>query len=221
MIVAELPFTLSCHPTLRLHHLFYFIRASLVPLRGIEPLCIAGGGHSGAFELAHRVVSLGAAVAAHARICHREILVRSTPHRSRVRPHTVVGIRTTHHHGHRVPARSIPQLPALDEIVDRTINLFTKHHTVSTLLFSKSHQDQLPQFPGLRLPKLMLHHRSRRSLSRFRHHAYFFFLEAKRNETELWVWLTIKKRRFEHTVKLGRESRAILALGDRARACCK
>lgn len=146
MIVAELPFTLSCHPTLRLHHLFYFIWASLVPLRGIEALRIAGGGHSGAFELAHRVVSLGAAISAHARVCHREFQVRSTPHRSRVRPHTVVGIGTTHHHGHRVPARGIPQLPALDEIVDRTINLFT-NITRSANCYFPNHTRQTPTVP--------------------------------------------------------------------------
>lgn len=38
-------------------------------------------------------------------------------------PPTVLRIGTTHHHGHRVPARSIPQFAALDEIVDRTVDL--------------------------------------------------------------------------------------------------
>lgn len=37
--------------------------------------------------------------------------------------HTVVGIRTTHHEGHGVPPRSIPQLTALDEVVNRPIDL--------------------------------------------------------------------------------------------------
>jgi hypothetical protein len=39
------------------------------------------------------------------------------------RPPTVLRIGTAHHHGHRVPARSIPQLAALNEIVDRTVDL--------------------------------------------------------------------------------------------------
>lgn len=46
VIVAELPFTLCRHPTLRLHHLFYFIRTALVPLRGVEALCVPGRGGS-------------------------------------------------------------------------------------------------------------------------------------------------------------------------------
>lgn len=37
--------------------------------------------------------------------------------------HTVVGIRTTHHEGHGVSPRSIPQLAALDEVVNRPIDL--------------------------------------------------------------------------------------------------
>lgn len=37
--------------------------------------------------------------------------------------HTVVGIRTTHHEGHGVPPRGIPQLAALDEVVNRPIDL--------------------------------------------------------------------------------------------------
>lgn len=32
VVVAELPFTLGCHPTLCLHHLLYFIGSTLVPL---------------------------------------------------------------------------------------------------------------------------------------------------------------------------------------------
>lgn len=76
VVVAELPFTLCRHPTLRLHHLFYFIRAILVPLRGIEALRISGGMHSGAFELADRMVSLGAAAAAaHTRVCRYQIRI--------------------------------------------------------------------------------------------------------------------------------------------------
>lgn len=66
MIVAELPFTLSRHPTFCLHHLLYFIRATLVTLRGIEALRVAGRVHSRTLELADRVVSLRAAT--HARV---------------------------------------------------------------------------------------------------------------------------------------------------------
>jgi hypothetical protein len=52
VIVAELPLTLCCHPTLRLHHLFYFVGATLETLG-----CIVTGGVRVA-ELADRVVTL-------------------------------------------------------------------------------------------------------------------------------------------------------------------
>lgn len=39
--------------------------------------------------------------------------------------HTVVGIGTTHHQGHGVPARRRPQLAALDEVVDGPVDLYT------------------------------------------------------------------------------------------------
>ena len=57
VIVAELPLTLCCHPTLRLHHLLYFIGATLETLRGIEALDIGTGMHPG-IELADRVMTL-------------------------------------------------------------------------------------------------------------------------------------------------------------------
>lgn len=41
-------------------------------------------------------------------------------------PHTVLRVGPAHHHRHRVPARSIPQLAALDKVVDRAVNLFTE-----------------------------------------------------------------------------------------------
>jgi hypothetical protein len=66
VVVAELPFTLCRHPTLRLHHLLYFIRTTLVTLRGVETLHIAGLVHARALEFADRVVSLRAAT--HARV---------------------------------------------------------------------------------------------------------------------------------------------------------
>lgn len=61
VVVAELPLTLCCHPTLCLHHLFHLIWAALVPLGGIEALEIARGGHARVIEFADRVVTLGAA----------------------------------------------------------------------------------------------------------------------------------------------------------------
>jgi hypothetical protein len=123
MIVAEFPLTLCCHPTLRLHHLFHLVGTTLEPLGSIEPLGIARRGHSVAIELADRMVSLGATT--RARVCQRD----KSETRSGCHPcpqHTVVGVGPAHHHGHRIPPRSIPQLPALDEIVDRTIDLCKK-----------------------------------------------------------------------------------------------
>jgi hypothetical protein len=121
VIVSEFPLTLCCHPTLRLHHLFHLVGTTLVPLGGIEPLGIARRGHSVAIKLADRMVSLRATT--HTRVCQRD----KSESRSGCHPcpqHTVVGVGPAHHHGHRISPRSIPQLPALDEIVDRTIDLW-------------------------------------------------------------------------------------------------
>lgn len=154
------------------------------------------------------------------------------------RPPTVLRIGTAHHHGHRIPARSIPQLAALDEIVDRTVDLWrekkVRQHSssaqfspqVSPILKAhrKSQARQLgigiinssigpigaclvpnqatlifgshpmcPSTTALRLPRNQQYGREQRNRRKWR--------------------LT------EHTVKLGGESRAIIALGNGARAC--
>lgn len=59
VIVAELPLTLRCHPTFRLHHLFYFIGAALETLGGIEAWHVRARVHTGSIEVANRVMALG------------------------------------------------------------------------------------------------------------------------------------------------------------------
>ena len=71
VIVAELPLTLCRHPTLRLHHLFYFIGATLESLRGIEALNVGSRVHP-RIELADRVMTLGHRVD-HAWICYSRL----------------------------------------------------------------------------------------------------------------------------------------------------
>lgn len=55
VVIAEFPFTLCRHPTLRLHHLLYFIGTTLESLRRVEALGVGVG--AGAIELADRVVT--------------------------------------------------------------------------------------------------------------------------------------------------------------------
>ena len=69
VIVAELPFTLCRHPTLCLHHVLYFIWASLETLGGIEPLKVGVRVHPGSVEVANRVVTLGHSIG-HTGICN-------------------------------------------------------------------------------------------------------------------------------------------------------
>lgn len=57
VIVAELPLTLCCHPTLRLHHLLHFVGTTLESLRGIEALEGGIRVHP-RIELADRVMTL-------------------------------------------------------------------------------------------------------------------------------------------------------------------
>lgn len=45
VIVAELPLTLCCHPTLCLHHLFHFTRAILETLGSVKALEVTAGVH--------------------------------------------------------------------------------------------------------------------------------------------------------------------------------
>lgn len=59
VIVAEFPLTLCRHPTLCLHHLFYFIGTTLETLGGVETGELGVGGNAGAVELADGVVTLG------------------------------------------------------------------------------------------------------------------------------------------------------------------
>jgi hypothetical protein len=71
VIVAELPLSLCCHPTFRLHHLIHLIRPTLVPLGSVEALGVTGRVRSVVgivvLKLADGMVALGAA---HARVCH-------------------------------------------------------------------------------------------------------------------------------------------------------
>jgi len=66
VVIAEFPFTLCRHPTLRLHHLLYFIGTTLESLRRVEALVV--GVWAGAIELADRVVTRGHG-ASNASIC--------------------------------------------------------------------------------------------------------------------------------------------------------
>lgn len=140
MIVAEFPLTLCRHPTLCLHHLLYFIGAILEPLGGIKALGVGAGMTAGIVELANGVVALGHG-AGEARISCRgsKCLEYGPSHQLDRSKHTVVGIRrTAHHQGHRVPARSSPQLAALDEVVNRPVDLFTSDVSVLSLVVSTS-----------------------------------------------------------------------------------
>ena len=67
VVIAEFPFTLCRHPTLRLHHLLYFIGTVLESLRRVEALG-AGGVGASTIELADGVVT-GGHGASNASIC--------------------------------------------------------------------------------------------------------------------------------------------------------
>lgn len=69
VIVTELPLSLCCHPSFRLHHLIHLIRPALITLGCIKALGIAGGVCPVVvvLKLADGMVALGAA---HARVCH-------------------------------------------------------------------------------------------------------------------------------------------------------
>jgi hypothetical protein len=57
VVVAELPLTLCCHSTLRLHHLFCLIWTTLEPLSGVEALNVGGWVHT-CIKVTQRVVAL-------------------------------------------------------------------------------------------------------------------------------------------------------------------
>jgi hypothetical protein len=100
VIVAELPLTLSRHPTLCLHHLLYFIGTALEALRRVEALQVGVGVHPRSVEVADGVVALGHGTG-NAGVCPREtkVLAMGINHTSG-RSRTEFRVGATHHHGH-------------------------------------------------------------------------------------------------------------------------
>lgn len=138
-------------------------------------------------------------------------------------PHTVLRVGPAHHHGHRVPARSIPELAALNEIVDRAVDLFiwrkklSGQHFYSFFSFSQLDLDSV-SFVTMASGRTYWCTLLNCTIGCA---TYIVCLSIFGRVTinEPRTRATRKKiARNVHTVELRGESRAIVTLGNRARA---